>query len=110
MVIYRYKGKAAMYGQFAAFGIHLFYINFYINFQAGITYMANPANQFYNGTGWNGFLKIYFIAANGYHYLPAKTGGRNKGNLIHHVHGGAAKKGIVVVGGVRENGFKNARF
>lgn len=72
--------------------------------------MANAANQLHNGTCGNGFLKIYFIAAYGNHYLPAKAGGGYKGNLIHHVHGGAAKKGIVMVGGVRENGFKYAGF
>lgn len=72
--------------------------------------MANTANQFYNGTSGDGFLKINLIAAYGNHYLPAKAGSGYKGNLIHHVHGGAAKKGIVMVGGVRENGFKYAGF
>lgn len=72
--------------------------------------MAHPAYQFNNGTCGDGFLKIYFIAAYGYHYLPAKTGGGNKGNFIHHVHGGAAEKGIVMVGSIWENGFKYAGF
>lgn len=99
-----------MYGKVSAFGVHLFNVDLYSNLKAGIAHMAYAAYQFYNGTCRNWFLEIYFIAAYRHHYLAAKAGGGDKGNLVHHMHGGAAKQGIVMVGGIWEHGLKNARF
>lgn len=110
MLINGYEGEIAVYGQFAALLIHLFDVNFDMYPHACIAYVYHPTDQFYKSTGGDGLFKVYPIAANGYHYLAAKAGCSNKGYLIHHMHGGAAKQGIVMVGGVGEYGFKYPGF
>jgi len=54
--------------------------------------------------------KIDLIGRHGYHFEALKSGGCDESYFVHHVQGGPAKKRVVVVDGVRKNGFEDARF
>jgi len=105
-----YEGEAAVYGEFAAFGVHLLDVDLDGYLEAGVAYVGYAGHQLHKCTGGDGLFEVDFVAAYGNHHLPAEAGCGYEGYFVHHAHGFAAKQGIVMVGGIGENGFKNAGF
>lgn len=108
MLIYGYKGEAAVDGCFPAVAVHFFYVDVYVHLQTGISYFAYLSYQFHDGACGDGFVEIDFVAGDGHYFFPAKSSSGDKGHLVHHMHGCASEKGVVVVGSVGKHRLENA--
>jgi quercetin dioxygenase-like cupin family protein len=92
------------------FGIHFFYIDIDLHFQAGSAYMGDETDEFNNRPCRNGFGKIDLVTADGDHFLTTKPGSRDKCHFIHEMHSCPSEKGIIVIGGVWKDSLKNPCF
>lgn len=110
VLIDRYKCKITGDRLLPLVGIHLLNKYIYSHFEAGITQVSDFSNKLNNRSCRYRVLEIDTVAANGNYLLPAKTGGSNKGYLIHQLHSGTTKKGIVMISITGKYSFENMRF
>lgn len=110
MFIERHKGKYPRHGLLAAFLVHFLHKNIDAHFHTGISNRLHTAHELDNGPRGNGMGEIDAVGRDSYAAQPGKPRRGNECNLVHHRQRRTAEKGVVVVGVIRENGFKNAGF
>lgn len=75
-----------------------------------IVYLNDVVVYFDNGISGNGYFKIDFIIIYCYYFFLVKVGGYDKGYFIYQFQCFVIEKGIIVIGCIGEDYFKNIGF
>lgn len=110
VLVQRHECKNPGYRLFTAYLIHFLHENIHADFHTRIPDGFHPANQLDNGSGRNGMGKINAVGRYRNASQPGKPRRGNKSDLVHHRQRSTAEKGVVMVGIIRKNSFKNAGF
>lgn len=110
MLIERHKGKYPGHRFLPAYLVHLFHKNIDANLHTGISDGLDAPHQLNNGPRGNGVCEIDTVGRYRYTSQPWKPCGSDESNFVHHRQRRTAEKSVVMIGVIRENGFKNAGF